>query len=470
MGAKNTSSTAKLMKNTTIYMIGSMMSKLLNLIILPYISGQLTPEQYGIYDLVQTIVGVALPIFTLQAIEAAFRFVYLEKAENKGKIITNVWTIILTGTVLFTLFLYGLNVAVLHLEYVNYLAIYFVFNVFLNMYQRIARCYDNYKVYALSGVIQTFVLLFFQLFFLQFFGMNEDGLIYAYAVSVFITCVYIHFAVKEYKTGNFRDTNKETIAKIVRFSAPLIPNSISWWGVSSLNRVLIVSFISYSANGIYSMSNKFASIVTVIASTFQLAWQEYALTEKDNPERVKLFSQVFAHFTMILMFGTGIATLFQQMFFSLLINPEYAESFYYIPLVMLGVAFSSLSSFYGAGYFVYEKTKGAFKTTVACAVLNLILCFLSVFTFGLYGISMSGVIAYLVMWLMRHTSMRSYFKIEFDWESMIVALLVTVVSVGIYYCNNVWLSLFAMLLMTAILIVKYFKLIKSLLRRFLHKS
>ena len=156
--------TTTLVKTTSVYMVGSMLSKLLNLLILPYISIELSAAQYGVYDLIQTIVGVALPVFTMQAIEAAFRFVYLEKErKNKGIVISNVWFLILSGSVIFIVALYTLNNIFLNLAYIDLLVFYYVFNVFINMFQRIARCYDNNKVYAISGVIQTFVLLLAQI-------------------------------------------------------------------------------------------------------------------------------------------------------------------------------------------------------------------------------------------------------------------------------------------------------------------
>lgn len=455
-----------LIKTTSVYMIGSMLSKLLNLLILPYISIELSAEQYGVYDLIQTIVGVVLPIFTMQAIEAAFRFVYLEtERRKKGKVISNVWCMIITGSFVFVILLYLANFLVFHLEYANLLALYFIFNVFINMYQRIARCYDNNKVYAISGVIQTFILLATQIVFLYFFDMKEDGLVYAYCISVVVACLYIEGNVKSIRDCSWKDISKTLLVKIVKFSAPLIPNSVSWWAVSSVNRIIIVATMGYAANGIYSMANKFASIITMIGSTFVLAWQEYVLSQKDNPDRKKLFSTVFTVFYFILACCTAGGTLLQQIFFKSLIDVEYAESFFYIPIIMLAVAISTLNSFWGVGYYAYEKTTGAFKTTIVGAVVNVALGCLLVKDFGLYGIAFAGLFAYLIMWIARWVSMKSYFNIQIQLKELFVPTTMIIVSFIGYYWNNNMISAVLICLICLGFLAKY----RSILVDFIQK-
>lgn len=431
-----------LLKNTSIYMVGSMLSKLLNIVMLPYISVCLSTAEYGIYDMIQTITSVALPVFTMQMIDAAFRFVYKQDDKRKGQVLTNVWVCVLSGIVLFVMLVWIISKFFYSIEYAYILCLYYAANVFVNMYQRIARCYEHNEAFAISGVIQTFVMLIFQIFFLKFFDMKEDGLVYAYVLSVVIACVYIEFCTKSLRDLRFKQLSRSTILEMVAFSGPLVPNSISWWVVSSINRFFIVSYIGYAANGIYSMSNRFASLVTMAASTFQLAWQEFALGEINNPERNQIFSKVFNVFLILLSFITAIGTLFQQIFFNVFISEEFIESFKYIPIVMISVAISSISSFYGTGYFVFKKTQDAFKTTVLCALLNVVLCYLfAVSSLGLYGIAFAGVISYGVMWLIRHFRMKGYFHIKVDFGAIVVSAVMVIVSVFVYYINSNMLSI-----------------------------
>jgi len=65
---------SKLAKNTFILAIGTFLPKFVAIITLPILTGYLTKEEYGTYDLITVLVSLVLPAATLQIQTAAFRF------------------------------------------------------------------------------------------------------------------------------------------------------------------------------------------------------------------------------------------------------------------------------------------------------------------------------------------------------------------------------------------------------------
>ena len=63
-----------LAKNTAILAIGVFLPKVASIIILPILTGYLTMEEYGTYDLITVLVSMLLPAVTLQIQTAAFRY------------------------------------------------------------------------------------------------------------------------------------------------------------------------------------------------------------------------------------------------------------------------------------------------------------------------------------------------------------------------------------------------------------
>lgn len=450
------SKVAELTNTTVVYMIGSMLSKVLNFILLPYISIMISTEELGVYDFVQTITGIAVPIITLQVIDSAFRFMYGVAEEERRTVLINVWCVLAFGGLAFLVLGNLLNIFLLHLDYFVLIEVYAISNVLINMYQRVARSYDKKNIYAISGIVQTFTMLVTQLLFLKYTSFQEKGLVYAYAISVVITCIYIEVKVRMLRDIRVNLIDFKIIKKLLKFSVPLVPNSISWWGVSSIGRIIIIAVIGYTANGIYSMSNKFAGLVTMVTSTFLLAFQEYALKEKNDKEE-STSSQIFNYYIQLLAIGTSILMLLQQIYFTLFIDVQYVESKLYIPIVMISMFFSSLSSFYGTGYFVYQKTSGAFKSTVIGAGVNVILSVVLVFCFKLWGIALASVIAYLVMCIFRHISMKSYFSLVITTKSIVLSLCVLIVSTIFFYCDSVWVSGIAIVIICLGTLVVYWK-------------
>lgn len=63
-----------LVKNTIILGLGTFIPQLFNFITIPILTRYLSTDEYGIYDLLLTIVGLLLPIVTLQIQAAGFRY------------------------------------------------------------------------------------------------------------------------------------------------------------------------------------------------------------------------------------------------------------------------------------------------------------------------------------------------------------------------------------------------------------
>ena len=82
----------KLVRNTLVLSIGTVLPKLASLVTLPILTGCLTKDEMGAYDLVTVLVSLLLPSATLQIQAAAFRFLLDRRQEIKDikRISTNI--------------------------------------------------------------------------------------------------------------------------------------------------------------------------------------------------------------------------------------------------------------------------------------------------------------------------------------------------------------------------------------------
>ena len=64
----------KLLKNTLILSIGTILPKLAVFITLPIYTKYLTKTEYGIYDLIASVVLFLVPLITLQIQDGIFRY------------------------------------------------------------------------------------------------------------------------------------------------------------------------------------------------------------------------------------------------------------------------------------------------------------------------------------------------------------------------------------------------------------
>lgn len=79
---------------------------------------------------------------------------------------------------------------------------------------------------------------------------------------------------------------------ILKYSIPLVPNSLMWWIMAAGDKYIINYFLGDSANGIYSLALKIPQIINMVYSLFVQAWQMSAIeveSSEDKKDFIKMF-------------------------------------------------------------------------------------------------------------------------------------------------------------------------------------
>jgi O-antigen/teichoic acid export membrane protein len=436
------SANRRLVKTTIIYMIGQMTSKLFQFLILPLITSVLLTEEYGMYDLVVATTSLVIPLVTLQTTEALFRFV-LKAAEKEKKLIIStvvqysLLVIVLMGLAfLFIKWVGGI------IDYPLYIFGYVALMIGYNLYGKFSRAVGDNFAFAVSGVIYTIVMLAVQLVAVYYFKMRVEGMLLSNIAACFVAIIYIEFRCKMHKYISFNIFSFNMLKDIFKFSLPLVPNSICWWFVSACNRYIISICIGIGANGIFTVSNKFAQVLAVGVAVFQMAWQESAILESDNKAKQKFYNKTFDMYFTFLMTLTLVAMPIFKIAFPYMVDESYLSGMYIIPILLASTLMSSFSQFYGVGYYTASKTIGAFTTTVIAAGVNCTLTIALIWRFGLFAPAIGSLFAFLIQWLMRIRQMKAYFHINLNISKILfLSCCYLVVSVS-YYMDSVLVQAF----------------------------
>ena len=88
-----------LLKNTLIFSIGNFATKIISFFLIPLYTNLLSTYDYGLVDLIFTIATIAVPILTLNIMEAVMRF-NLDKGVNHDEITKIGIVILLAATII----------------------------------------------------------------------------------------------------------------------------------------------------------------------------------------------------------------------------------------------------------------------------------------------------------------------------------------------------------------------------------
>lgn len=444
-------------KNTAILFIGKFATQFISVILLPLYTYFLDTTDYGIVDLLQTYITLFMPIFLLRIDYAVFRFL-IDTRNNKNekeKVITNVILTLIIEILIF-IFLAIILKNYISLKYYNLVVINIVTLMISNTLLQTLRGDGKVKDYSISCIITALTTLIFNVFFIVEFNLGAKSLLISSIIANLLCTLYILVKNRIIQNIKLKLFDKAIIENILKYSIPLIPNALSWWIVNVSDRTIIVYFLNAAANGIYTVSCKFANILNSIFSIFSMSWQEAAslhIDDDDGEEFISnMINKIFMLFATIVL---GIIVCI-PLVFNIVIGEEYKEAYNYIPIVLLGNLFSILTSLIGGIYVAKKMTKEISKTTILSAIINIILNVAFIKNIGLYAASISTVIAYLSMSIYRCIDVQRYLKVKLEYKKIVFYFLIFTLSVIVYYINNLYLNImnFVIVLIYGIIINK----------------
>ena len=462
----------QLVKNTLIYAFGNFGSKLLTFLLLPIYSSYLTQEEFGTFDLIVNTAALIIPIITFQIMDGIYRFILTEKDESKvKKYITNGVFVALMNIAIFTVLYLILN-SFLNIENKFIIYFYLITNIFYTLWAQIARGLKKNLEYAIAGIIITVLTLVFNIIFIIKFNFKVNGLVVSYIIANVCAFIYLEGKVKITRFIDFKLRSKNIKIKLCKYSVPLIPNTMSWWMMNASDRYMILYFLNSSVNGLYAMANKFSSIIVIINSFFSLAWQESAIVEYENKDRDEYYTKMFNIYMKIQLAGTIVLIPFTKLIFNFLVRGEFLDGYKLVPILYIASVFSAFSVFYGTGYLSANDTKGSFNTTLIGAIINILLNFITIPAFGMYGAAISTLVAYLIVWVVRIKQTKKYFNIKIENKNLFTLTSIVLVFSGLYYINNVILQIILFIIATIIFILynkelflKIIQIVKKIIKR-----
>ncbi|MEG0367392.1 MAG: oligosaccharide flippase family protein [Coprobacillus sp.] len=301
----------KLMGNSIIFAIGNLGSKLITFLLLPLYTHYLTTNEYGLVDMVTTTTSLLLPILSANIFEAVLRFA-LDKEEDKQKVLSNSLFVAVIGVILTLLTTFVLNYFIVNKKILVYIIVILILQIYRSIFSQFARAINKVKLFAVDGIIMTFVTAIANIILLTIFHLGIDGYLISLVIANLISILFLMLVMRVWKFINFSKIDRGYSKEMLLYSVPMIPNSIMWWLISAANRYFILFFIGPSANGIFAAANKIPSIVNIFSTIFGQAWQMSAIEEGNNEEKGKFYSNVFSFYSSGLFIVTaGIIMIYE---------------------------------------------------------------------------------------------------------------------------------------------------------------
>ena len=254
---------------------------------------------------------------------------------------------------------------------------------------------------------------------------------------------------------------------MVRYSVPLVPNNISWIIISLSDRLMLTAMSGSGANGIYSIANKFPNIIYTCYGFFSTAWKESAARILKEDNKKAYYNSIYKDVKVFLKAIVLGLIAIMPLVFSRLVNYSYNEAYLYIPILTLSIYYTNMSNFYGGIFTAYKNTKIMGSTTVAAAIINIVINIIFIPKFGIYAASFSTLISNLIVFVYRRYKLKEYIvlkeKFNYVFWILLVATLIT------YYKNNLIANIIMFIIVLAYCIFTNMSFLKKIAEPVINK-
>ena len=376
-----------LLSNTLLISMGTFGSKLLVFLMVRFYTGYLTPSDYSTADLITQTANLLFPIISLGITDGVFRFA-MDGNYDRKSVFTLGLTAIIGGSLMFLIIAPLLGLVGDFKGYVWLIVVYTMAYCCHSLCSQYIRAMGKTALFAVQGIINTSLVIILNILFLAAFSMGITG--YVLSVVLADTLCTLFLVIKEKLWQNLIFKPDISIVKpILKYSIPLIPSTIFWWITSVSDRYMVNGMIGSDANGIYTVSYKLPTVLTLVSSVFMQAWQFSAVTESegDKKEHAKFFTQVWRSFQAVMFLAGSAIIAFAKPAIKLLAAKEYYGAWEYVPLLSVALIFTA---FIGAAS-------------------NIILNFLLIPSpLGAQGAAIATVASYFLVFIIRCFNVKKY--------------------------------------------------------------
>ena len=451
-----------LAKNTAILTVGKVCTQCISFFLLPLYTAILSAEDYGTFDLFVTYATLLLPLINWQLDQGLFRFM-LDYRGNKDEQKKLFSTLLLSSTVqnIIYVVLFICIEPFLKIENAYFLLLYVVLQVYNALFLQFVRGLGYSIKYTIASFISASATTVLNVIALVFLRMGLQGLFVSTLTAQLLTLVYLVISSRSWEYFSLKKARIGTFKKVGTYSIPLIPNNLAWWVVNASDRTIISHFLGTAANGIYSVANKFPNVFINFYNILNLSWTETVSLHYNDEDRDEFLTDTMTSLVKLFVAACLGIVACMPFVFPIMVNTKYSAAYNQILILMYAMLFRVLVGLYSCVYVAQRNAKKIAYTSISAAIINITVDLILINKIQVFAASLSTLIAFLSMFIVRYIDVNKDVHMRIKKPIAIGSILLSIMLVGTYYCNNKVIQFVALCITALYAAVTNMDLLKS---------
>ena len=381
-----------LSKHSSIYGMANILNRIVAFVLLPFYTHYLTPEDYGVMDLIYfttTFLGFVIGAGINLAI-VRFYFDAEEQSERNLAVSTAFYgfgasSLIATAVLVsFSSFVNGLLFP--EHDYTDLVIIGLV-GLGVDIYIQVGFTYLRIRQRSLKLMLISLSRLFLQLslniLFIAYFGMGVMGILLATLIVNSLLALYMVPDILRETGIRF---SKAKLKAMFKYGLPMIPSDVFAYIVNVSDRYFVNHYIGLTQTGLYTLGYRFGILInTFVAAPFAQIWvpRRFEMFKKDNSGHI--FGRIFTYFCLVMCFGGVWISIVTKDIIILMTEESYWNASMVVPVIVLSYIVARFELHFNLSILIRKKTSYMLYINLASAAVNLILNYFLIRSYGVWG-------------------------------------------------------------------------------------
>lgn len=431
-------------KQTAIYSLGNISTKLIGLILLPLYTEHLTLTEYGTWAILDVTNQILVGVLALNLPLAMLRWSSAEtdQVKLKSTIFTTVFSLLiiiaislfflLSNTEYFSYFLFNSP------KYSNYFFLLFIltsFGIYNGIPLNIIRIKENSVFYVIITSLKFTVILIFNIYFIVYQHEGVIGIIKSQLIGeVLLSLLTLPTVIKSSSTK----FDTATFIEMIKYGTPLVFSTASSFILSFGDRYIMQHYLNEASVGVYSLGYKIASVVNMLLlQSFQLGFLPIAYKKLGDTDEKRFLSKILTYYVIVLAFaGLSISLFSREIVETFATNSEFWVAVSVIPIITLAFVIKGIQYNFSLSFHYAKKTGYNAIIVVTTSIISLTLNVILIQKFGYLGAAYSMLISITVMMLLSYYLGKRVYPIPFEKLKIFKILFVGILLYYLSYLFN----------------------------------
>ncbi len=449
------------LKNSFIYSLGSISTKLAGLVLIPLYTDYLTVSEYGILALLEISSQLLIAVFSMKINSALFRWYWDEEYKSKQKPIfftTFIFTIIisLSLSVILSKFAPYFSSLLFNTENYTYLFRLLLISAALQIISQIPltlmRLQEKSILYSSANIARLIITLIVTIYFITSLGKRVEAV---YEAQIIGHVIFFIIIIKYILNNIEIRFQSKTLLAMLAFSFPLIFVEVSSVVFNITSRYCLNFLGTLADVGTFSLGFKIANSIHIfLISSAMLAVFPIVFKKMNDPDNKRFYSKLMTYFSFVVMIFILTASIFSKEIIKILTdNREYWVAHEVIPLICLTIFFGMLKTLSLIGLHITKKTKTIAIITVLMTLLNIGLNLVFVFYWKSIGAAIATLLSQIVFFISIFQSAQKQYYIPFEIIKVVKILLIGFILYLLSFVFNEFSSFWRLTLKSTLILI-----------------